>query len=327
MDNQAHLTEKQKDQLAVVLTEMEELFEGVVGTREGIEIDFQLKQNAVPFYARPYSIPVALQEITRNAIEMMCEQDILEESHEDTEWAAPTFAVPKKTVGVRIVSDFRGLNKWIKRSPWPMPTTCELLHRVGGMTWVTALDQILSYYTMVMAPSVRKYLTIILPWGKYRYKRMPMGLIISADIFQREMTKLFSGLEFVMVYINDMLVVTKGSYEDHLQKLRIVLNRMRSKGIQLEPKKSFFCHTQVEYLGYIINRDGLKAQPEKVDAIVNMALPKTVKQLRGFVGLVNFYRDLWKKRAHHLAPLTNLITKKKGVVKWNEEAKDAFKKV
>ena len=58
-----------------------------------------------------------------------------------------------------------------------------------------------------------------------------------------------------------------------------------------------------------------------------MALPKTVKQLRGFVGLVNFYRDLWKKRVHHLAPLTSLIIKKKGVVKWNEEAKDAFKKV
>ena len=208
-----------------------------------------------------------------------------------------------------------------------MPSTRELLHRVGGMTWVSALDQILSYYTMIMKERVRKYLTIILPWGKYRYKKMPMGLIISADVFQREMTKLFSGLDYVMVYIDDVLVVTKGTYQDHLEKLKTVLERMRSKGIQLEPKKSYFCQTQVEYLGYLITREGLKPQQEKVNAIVNMAMPKTVKQLRGFVGLVNFYRDLWKKRAHWLAPLTDLITKHKGAVKWNTRAKEAFEKV
>ena len=90
-----------------------------------------------------------------------------------------------------------------------------------------------------MDPKVQKYLTIILPWGKYRYKKMPMGLSISADVFQREMTKLFDGLDFVMVYIDDILVITKGNYEDHLSKLRTVLKKMLDKGMQLEAKKYF----------------------------------------------------------------------------------------
>lgn len=327
LENQAHLSKEEKRKLEQVLEEFGDLFKGKVGTRPGIKVAFELKQDARPFYSKPYSIPVSLQEVTKNAINMMVEQGILREARENTEWASPTFAVPKKTVGVRIVSDFRRLNGSIKRSPWPMPTTRELLHKVGGMTYVTALDQILSYYTLEMDPKTWKYLTIILPWGKYQYKKMPMGLNISADVFQREMTKLFEGLDFVMVYIDDVLIVTKSSFDDHLKKLRVVLQRMLEKGIQLEAKKSFFGAHQVEYLGYIITREGLKPQPEKVRAILNMGRPSTVRQLRGFVGLVNFYRDLWKRRAHFLAPLTSLITKKKGPVVWTEEAEQAFKKV
>ena len=120
-----------------------------------------------------------------------------------------------------------------------MSATRELLHRIGGMTYVTALNQILSYYTLTMSERSLKYLTIILPWDKYRYKKMPMGLLNSADVFQREMKKLFQGLEYVMVYIDNVLVVTKGDYNDHLNKIRTMLERMKSKWIQLEPKKSF----------------------------------------------------------------------------------------
>ena len=184
-----------------------------------------MKDNARPYYAKPYSILVAIQDITKNAIQMMVDQGILRETREDTAWASPTFAMPKKTVGVRIVSNFRRLNTSIKRSPWPMPTTRKLLHRVGCMTWVMELDQILSYYTLELDPKTWKYLTVILPWGKYQYMKMPMGLSISADVFQREMTKLFKGLEYVIVYIDDVLVVTKSTYLDHLEKLKWFSNK------------------------------------------------------------------------------------------------------
>ena len=99
---------------------------------------------------------------------------------------------------------------------------------------------------------------------------MPMGLKISADVFQREMSKLFEDLPYVLVYIDDLLIVTKASYDDNLEKLKEVFILLRKKGVQLNAKKSFFATQEVEYLGYIINKQGIKPQPKKVEAIFRM---------------------------------------------------------
>ena len=109
--------------------------------------------------------------------------------------------------------------------------------------------------------------------------KMPMGLKISADVFQREMSKLFEDLPYVLVYIDDLLIVTKGSYDDHLRKLEEPFKRLQKKGVQLNAKKSYFATQEVEYLGYIINQNRIKPQPKKVQAILRMQVPKMVKQL------------------------------------------------
>ena len=108
----------------------------------------------------------------------------------------------------------------IKQSPWPLPSTRTLLHQLGGMTYVSALDQIMSYYAMNMSKKVWDCLTITSPFSKYQYIKMPMGLKISANAFQREMSRLFEDLLYVLVYIDNLLIVTKGSYKDHLEKLK-----------------------------------------------------------------------------------------------------------
>jgi len=95
----------------------------------------------------------------------MIDNGVLSEVHEDTGWAAPTFFVPKKTPSVCTVCNFRALNSMIKRSPWPMPSTRILLHQIGGMIYMTALDQIMSDYTMNMSKKVWEYLAIILLFG------------------------------------------------------------------------------------------------------------------------------------------------------------------
>ena len=105
-----------------------------------------------------------------------------------------------------------------------------------------------------------------------------------------------------------------------------MLTQLRSKGVQLNAGKSYFATTKVNYLGYVITREGIRPQKSKVKAILEMSVPKTVKQLRGFIGLVNFYRDVWRRRAHHLASLTKLTAQKKGNLKWTEEADQAFTK-
>ena len=168
---------------------------------------------------------------------------------------------------------------------------------------------------------------MILPWGKYCYNVLPMGLKISADVFQRELGNLFADCEFVLVYIDDLLVLTKGTFKDHLEKVEIALTKLRDAGMQVHPEKSMFGRGEVEYLGYHLTREGIKPHPKKITAILNVAKPTTLKEFRRFVGLVNFYRDVWKGKSQHMAPLADLIDRKKGQVQWTEEATKAFENV
>ena len=115
-------------------------------------------------------------------------------------------------------------------------------------------------------------------------------------------------------YIDDLLCLSKGTFEDHLQKLERVLTRLTQAGLKVNAKKSFFTRSELEYLGYWITRDGIQPVKEKVAAMMNIAEPKTRRELRGFIGVVNYYRDMWVRRSHVLAPLAHLTSNK---VKWN----------
>jgi len=133
-----------------------------------------------------------------------------------------------------------------------------------------------------------------------------MSLKISADVSQREISILFQDMPCVLVNIDDMLVITKGSYEIHLKAVHKVRTKLREAGMQLNINESFFAKEQVNYLGYIISRSGITPQPSKVKLIVDMPRPKTVTQVKRFARMINFYRDLWKKRAHQLTPIMDL---------------------
>ena len=114
-------------------------------------------------------------------------------------------------------------------------------------------------------------------------------------------------LEFVRVYIDDLLVITKGSFEDHLEKLKQVLSTLQEAGLKCNLSKSFFCQEQVEYLGYLLTRDGIKPLPKKVKAILDLEPPKDVRGVRRVLGIIQYYRDIWEKRSHVLAPLPTLV--------------------
>ena len=109
------------------------------------------------------------------------------------------------------------------------------------------------------------------------------------------MSDLMQDLEYVRAYIDDLLIITSKSYEDHLQKVRAVLARLRKAGLKVNLKKSFFAKGELEYLGYWKTRQGIKPLDKKVEAIKKIAPPKTRKELRSFIGLLNYYRDMWPK--------------------------------
>eukprot|EP00804_Cyclotella_cryptica_P006302 CCRYP_010141-RA/>CCRYP_010141-RA protein AED:0.41 eAED:0.30 QI:0/-1/0/1/-1/0/1/0/449 len=253
-----------------------------------------------------------------------------------SEWASPSFIVPKKDQTVRFLSDFREVNKRIVRKPFPLPKISTVMQELEGFTFATALDLNMGYYTIRLDPDESKICTIIFPWGKYSYHRLPMRIAGSPDIFQSKMMELMATLEFVRAYIDDLLCITKGTLEDHLAKLELVLSRLQDANLKVNARKSNFCAIETEYLGYILSREGIKPQPKEVQSILVLTPPKNVKDLHRFLGMVQYYRDLWAPRSKMPAPLTSLVgecghTKqskllkvKKKPWKWTEEHQKAF---
>jgi hypothetical protein len=154
-----------------------------------------------------------------------------------------------------------------------------MLQELEGFMYATTLDLNMGYYTIRLDPTVAKMCTIILPWGKYSYQRLPIGIAGSADIFQAEMENRMATLEYVRVFINGLLVITKGSLDDHLDKLKQVFIGLRDAGPKINATKSLFCAQETEHLGYILTRNGIKPQPKKVQSILPLNPPNNVKEL------------------------------------------------
>ena len=143
-------------------------------------------------------------------------------------------------------------------------------------------------------------------------------------------------LEYVRTYLDDLLVVTKDSFADHLEKLEVVLDRLQKAGLKVNTAKSTFGVHECECLGYVLAQDGIRPQKKKIEAILAINPPKNVKELRGFLGIVQYYRDLWEKRSKMLAPLSDLVAdfgtsktqrkagKKKTPWHWDAEHQKAF---
>ena len=317
-----HLDDDEQQKLHSLLSEFEDLFDGTLGKWEMDEYEIELRPDAQPYHARAYPIPRAHSETLKVEVDRLVESGVLKKVNR-SEWAAPTFIIPKKDGSVRFISDFRELNKRIRRKPYPIPKIQDMLLKLEGFQYATSLDLNMGYYHIELTPNSKRLCTIVLPWGKYEYQRLPMGLCNSPDIFQEKMSTLLSDLEYVRAYIDDLLCITSGTYEDHLDKLKTVFQRLRSAGLKVNANKSFFARDQLEHLGYWITQEGVQPVTKKVDAILRIAEPKNKKELRRFIGLVNYYRDMWIRRSHVLAPLASL-TSKKTKWKWGPEQSKAF---
>jgi hypothetical protein len=165
-------------------------------------------------------------ETFKKEIQRLCDLRVLK-WQADSEWASPTFIIPKKDNTIRVVSDFREITKRMVRKPFPTPKISTVLQELEGFTYATDLDLNMGYYTIRLDPDASKICTIILPWGKYSYLRLSMGVACSPNIFQAKMSELMGTLEFVRTCIDDLLCITKGSLDDHLSKLKRVFIRLR----------------------------------------------------------------------------------------------------
>ena len=281
------------------------MFDGQLGQWTGKPYELELKAGATPYHSRPFALPKCYEKTLRKEVEWLCKIGVLRRVNR-SEWGATTFIIPKKDQSVRFISDFRELIKRIKRKPYPIPRIQYLLLKLEGFTYATSLDLNMGYYYIELSPLSKEMCTIVLPWGKYEYQKLPMGLCNSPYIFQEKMSTLFHDLESVRAYIDDLLVLGTCTWEEHLVQLEEVLTRLHKAGLKVNAKKSFFGHHELEYLGYCITHEGVMPIPKKVQGIQDIVTPTTKKHLRCFICMVNYYRDMWVRCSETLAPLTSL---------------------
>lgn len=327
--DQKHLTVEEQRQLYHLLKQYESLFSGQLGLWNGNEVSLTLTKDAVPYHCmKPIRVAHAHQETLQKEVDRLISIGVLEvvNAEDAGPWCAPSFIIAKKDGRVRFITDYRKLNQCLQRRPWPMPHIADLIQDIGAYTYVTALDLSMGYYHMVLDKDSSRLTQFMLPSGIYRYKRLAMGLSVSPDIFQERIAKTFADLPFVKCYLDDLLVFSNGSYEDHLKKVNRVLQRLQAKGLAVNALKSFWAVKEVDYLGFRLTPQGIMPQERKVKAILNMVAPRNKKELRHFIGLVNYYRFMWRKRSHILSPLAALSSPKVPF-KWTPEAQQAFEEM
>jgi hypothetical protein len=329
VDSADHLTSGEQGKLLALLKKYEDLFDGTLGTFTGAPCDIKLKDDVEPHHARPFPVPKIHELTLKSELDRSCELNVLKRVNR-SQWGAPTFIIPKKDGTARFISDFRELNKRIKRQPHPIPKIQNLLLKLEGFKHGTALDLNMGCCHVELSDASKELCAIATQWGKCECQRLPMGLCNSPDIFQEKMNDLLDGLDTARVCIDDILHVTKGSWEDHLEGLEEVFRRLQQAGLKVNAKKSNFGAHEMECLGYDIARTGIQPVAKKAQAIQAIKTPKTREQLRGFVGMINFCRDMWKNRASSLAPLVSALASKNVPCTWTEEHQknfDAIKRV
>jgi hypothetical protein len=176
---------------------------------------------------------------------------------------------------------------------------------------------------MELSDEAKKLCVICLPWGLYQYNVLPQGIKPASDIFQQRMSTMFHDMSVVDIFMDDTIIFGYADFDAHLIDVAEVLKRFLDAGMQVNPDKCYWFQVAVTYLGFYITREGIKPQQEKIQGILNMKQPKTQKDVRRFVGMVNFYRDLYPKRAETLAPLTDLCGHKKKFI-WSAAQEQAF---
>ena len=279
--------------------------------------------DATPIAQRSYKTNPSNAKFITEEIQQMLENGIIR--HSKSPWASPVVVVGKKDGAKRFCVDYRKLNSVTKVDAYPLPRIDELLASLGGASWFTTLDLASGYWQVAMHPKDIEKTAFITSHGLYEFLVMPFGLNNAPGTFQRLMNWVlrdFLGI-FVAVYLDDVIIYTKGSFELHIDHLQQVFQTLREVNLKIKVKKCHFCQPSLNFLGHVVGRQGIEPDPEKIKRIKEFPTPQNVTQLRGALGLFGYYRKFIKDFSRIAKPMNNLL-KKDQVFKWETAQQNAF---
>ena len=286
--------------------------------------------DAEPVCKHPFKMsPLELDELQRQLKDLLDKGFIQPSS---SPWGAPVLFVRKKSGELRMCIDFRIINSLCtKKLNTPLPRIDECLERLGGARYFSQFDLTSGYHQIRLSDSDVPKTCFVTRYGAFEWLVLPFGLRNSPAVFQNMMNKCLSGYvdRFVQLYLDDILVYSKTAKE-HLEHIRLVLERFRQFKLYANPKKCKFNQKEVEFLGMKVSADGILPSDTKVKAIKDWPTPTNVQEVRQFVGLASHYRRFIRQFSSVAAPLTELTKgtgpKRRGII-WSQECQKAFEKL
>ena len=290
--------------------------------KRDVEFCIDLEPGTHPISKTPYRMaPVELQELKTQLQELLDAGFIRPSS---SPWGAPVLFVRKKDGSLRLCIDYRELNHVTIKNRYPIPRIDDLFDQLQGAIYFSKVDLRSGYHQLrVKAEDVAKT-AFRTRYGHYEFLVMPFGLTNAPAAFMDMMNRVFKEYldQFVVVFIDDILIYSK-SREDHEVHLRLILQRLRENKLYAKLKKCDFWMEKVAFLGHVVSKDGICVDPAKVEAILNWEQPKTVTEVRSFLGLAGYYRRFVEGFSRIATPLTQL-TRKNTKFEWNEQCEKSF---
>lgn len=291
-----------------------------LGKTSCVELEIELTSNK-PVCLRPYRMSESERAITRELTDELLKNGIIR--HSRSAYASPALLVDKASGTKRLCVDYRQLNKITVKEKYPMPVIEDLIDRLHGCKYYTSLDLKSGYHQICVREADIHKTAFITNDSHYEYVRVPFGLCNGPSVFQRLMNTVLGNLRFgrVICYMDDLLIATE-TLEENIACLDMVLDLLSKNGLTINLDKCAFFKKEIMFLGYEISENGISPSPKKLKAVAEYPTPKTVHQVRQFLGLINYFRKFIQNCALLCKPLTNLL--KKGTNwHWNHEHEQA----
>ncbi|XP_039764273.1 uncharacterized protein K02A2.6-like [Pararge aegeria] len=274
-------------------------------------------------YVRARAVPLALRErVERELARLESDGTIYRVDHSD--FGTPIVPVVKSNGDIRICGDYKiTINPKLKRDYYPLPRIDELFTNLSNGEEYSKIDLRHAYEQVLLEESSQKYTAITTHIGTFIYRRTPYGLSCVPEKFQKLMEETLRGVPGTVVFLDD-ICVTGQNRQAHLNNLRAVLERLRQAGLTVKLNKCKFLQKNVNYLGFVIDKEGLHPDSEKLKAIHEIPTPKDVTQLKSFLGLINYYGRFIPNLSTILYPLHALL-KRKNQWNWDLHCDTAFK--